>query len=260
MDITASPVTGAQSVRRAIALLRRFAEVGREGKSAAELAAETGVDRTTTHRILRCMVEEGLLSSGRVRGRYALGPLAYELGLAAGEQINLATICRPVLARIAARTEDTVFLMARAGFDAVCLERVEGSYPVKTLVVNVGSRRPLGIGAGGLAVLSALRPDESEEVILQNAARIPGMTVERLRKLVARTSQKQFASLDVTGIPGVRAIAVAVRTPSGRPIAALSVAAVTSRMAKERQSVIVEMLRRESSGLTAELERGNHTI
>lgn len=86
------------------------------------------------------------------------------------------------------------------------------------------------------------------------------MTVERLRKLVARTSQKQFASLDVTGIPGVRAIAVAVRTPSGRPIAALSVAAVTSRMAKERQSVIVEMLRRESSGLTAELERGNHTI
>jgi DNA-binding IclR family transcriptional regulator len=253
----ASPrlVSGAQSIRRAIALVRRLTEAGREGESVAALSASTGIDRTTTHRMLKCMAEERLLENAQ-DGRYVLGPLAFEIGLAASERIDLGTKCRPALMRIAVETGDTVFLMARAGYDSVCADRVEGSYPVKTLVVDVGVRRPLGIGAGSLAILSALPADEAEAAIRHNAQRIkdfPGMTADRLRQLSARARIENSASMPVIGIPSAHAVSVALCTRAGRPIAALSVAAIRSRMTPEKQRHILTILKRESCALTAAL-------
>lgn len=256
---SAGPVNGAQSIRRAIALIRELAGADRQGVTASELAARSNIDRTTVHRILRCMAEEGMVSPAAGRGRYVLGQLAYEIGLAAGERLDLRSACRPALARIAAETGDAVFLMARAGHDAVCIDRLEGSYPVKTLVVNVGSRRPLGVGAGSLAILSALPPEEAEAAISQNADKLgnyPGVTAAGLRKLVAKARAARSASLAVTGIPGVHAVAVPVCTSAGQVVAALSVAAITSRMGKTRQAAILRVLRRESSILAPATGQG----
>ena len=255
----ASSVGGAQSIRRAMALIRGVTQSGREGASVAALAGQTGIDRTTAHRMLKCMAEEGMLSQSD-GSRYILGPLAFEIGLAAGERLDLRTKCRGTLTRIAAETGDTVFLMTRDGYESVCADRIEGSYPVKTLVVEVGNRRPLGIGAGSLAILSALPPEEAEAAITQNEDRVAGfedMGADRLRRLAARARAEGKASLPVIGIPGVHALAVAVRTPGGRPIAALSVAAIRSRMTAQRQSEILKILRKESAALTASVLQGH---
>ena len=48
---------------------------------------------------------------------------------------------------------------ASSGADAVCIDRRLGSYPVKTLTVEVGTKRPLGIGAGSLAILRGAKVD-----------------------------------------------------------------------------------------------------
>ena len=64
--------------------------------------------------------------------------------------------------RLAERTQDTVFLSARDRDEAVCLERVIGDYPIKTLTLSIGDRRPLGVGAGSLALLSALSDRAAE--------------------------------------------------------------------------------------------------
>jgi hypothetical protein len=37
-------------------------------------------------------------------------------------------------------------LVARTGDEAVCLECIEGSFPIKVLTLRAGDRRPLGIG------------------------------------------------------------------------------------------------------------------
>jgi DNA-binding IclR family transcriptional regulator len=251
-DPSGAPIGGAQSIRRAMALIRRVTEAGRDGAPVAALAGQTGIDRTTAHRILKCMAEEGMLSQSS-GGRYILGPLAFEIGLAAGERLDLRTKCRAALTRIAAETGDTVFLMTRDGYESVCADRIEGGYPVKTLVVEVGNRRPLGIGAGSLAILSALPADEAETAITHNQERLAGfdnMSADRLRRLVGRARTEGKASLPVIGIPGVHALAVAVRTPGGRPIAALSVAAIRSRMTAQRQADTLDILRREATSLT----------
>lgn len=39
---------------------------------------------------------------------------------------------------------DTIFLLARTGFDAVCPDRAEGPFPIRTHTGNVGGRVPVG--------------------------------------------------------------------------------------------------------------------
>lgn len=245
--------SGTQSLQRAAALLRALMASTGNGASAAELAERVAIDRTTAHRILRCLAEEGLASQDARSRRYSLGPLAYELGIAAAGRIDLRALCHPVLQRIADETEDTAFLIIRSGDDSVCIDRAEGSYPVRALVVDVGTRRPLGIGAGSLAILGALQPAESEDVIMRNARRIASyddLTPERLRQLMLRARAETHVALDVVGVMEVRAVAVAIRTPAGHAIAALSVAAVRSRMSDLRVATLVKRLQQEAEGIS----------
>ena len=250
----ASSRSGTQSLQRAAALLRELTGANRAGLLTAELAARVGLDRTTVHRMLRCLVDEGLASQEPVGKRYFLGPLAYEMGLAAAERTDLRALCQPTLAQLARETGDTAFLMVRSGDDAVCLDRAEGSYPVKTFVVDVGTRRPLGLGAGSLAILSALAADEAEAVLARNAQRVEhfdGMTVAQLRSMMVQARQSGHVAMEVIDVPGVRAIAVPLLTSSGRVAAGLSVAAVERRMGPEREAALLARLRE----LAAELRQ-----
>jgi len=73
--------------------------------------------------------------------------------------------------------------VVRSGFDAVCMHRREGSFPIRTLVLEVGSRRPLGVGAGGLAILSSIEEEERAHIIERvapNLAAFGKMTAEDL--------------------------------------------------------------------------------
>lgn len=250
--------SGTQSIQRAAALLRELMVSNREGAPTSELAARAGIERTTAHRMLRCLVDEGLVSHDAGTKRFYLGPLAYELGLAAAERTDLRAICKPALARIADETQDTVFLMIRSGDDAVCVERAEGSYPVKTFVVDVGTRRPLGVGAGSLAILSALPVPEAELVLARNAGRLASyeeLTADRLRQMMLHASTGGHVAMDVVNVHGVRAVAVPITTAAGRAVAALSIAAVQWRMTTAREQVLIARLRQEATQLGELLSR-----
>jgi DNA-binding IclR family transcriptional regulator len=249
---------GTQSIRRTVRLLRELIGSNRRGASSSELAVRAGLDRSTARRMLQCLVDEDLLAFDAETRRYSFGHLAYDIGLAASERLDLPQLCKPALARIADDTGDTVFLMIRSGDEAVCADRAVGSYPIKTFIVDVGTRRPLGIGAGSLAMLSALPEDVAELVLANNAPRIgiyDGMTVERLRPMMHEARRQGFVAMDVVEVPGARTVGVAVTTGTGRPVAALSVAAIAMRMTPERESGLLAILRREAGEVARLLDR-----
>ena len=63
------------------------------------------------------------------------------------------------MSRISRRTEGVAYLMARSNAESVCIAR-KGTLNTKALTIDVGSRRPLLLSAGGLAILIALdKPD-----------------------------------------------------------------------------------------------------
>lgn len=240
----ASP-SGTQSIERVVGMLRVVASRGRHGMRLGDVTAATGLPSSTCYRMLQRLESEGMLERHPVTRKYALGPLLYELGLLARPRFQLADRCADTLAALAERTQDTVYLSERRGLEAVCSARALGDYPVKALTLDVGIRRPLGVGAGGLAILCALPAAEADEIIETHAERYPKLstlTADRVRAAVVDGRERGFAFLDAAVYPGTAAVGVII--PTAAPVAAISVAAISSRLDDARRLEVAAELQR----------------
>lgn len=247
-----APPAGAQSIRRAVAIMRAIATAGTSGARLTDLAAEIGLHVATAHRLLGALSREGLVEQDPASKLYRLGPELFSLGVAARRPLSIQEHFRSALARLAEETEDTVYLSIRSGAEAICLARQEGAFPIRTLTLDVGSRRPLGVGAGSLALLAFLPDDEVERIIRTNgrAYRPFGVRSEDVRGFVARSRQLGYALNDDRILRGMSAVGLPARTIAGRVVAAVSVAAINARMQPPRREWIVERVRAEVERLT----------
>ncbi len=255
------PIAGTQSIERAAHLLRIIASHNSAGLRLVDISKQATLERPTAHRILKCLMVEGLVRQNPETHRYFLGHLIFELGLAASSSFNLRDICHPSLVRLAEKSGDTVFLTIRSGADSVCIDRVEGSFPIKTLTLEVGTRRPLGVGAGGLALLMKLPEQAQQEIVSANALRLAAynnLTVPAVMKLLKRCRELGFALNDAQVTPGSTSVGLPIRSRSGEPILAISVGAISSRMTEDRQKELVSMLRVEIKTLENFIEDTGH--
>jgi DNA-binding IclR family transcriptional regulator len=158
--------------------------------------------------------------------------------------------------RLCQSSEDTVYLAMRYGDEAVYLDRREGSYPIKTLTVAAGDRRPLGVGAAPLAMLAFLPDAEMEHIIaLQTEARARlGVDELLLREMIGISRQLGYALNESKIIPDMTAVAVPIRGGDGTPLAAISVACLSRRMQGARREAIVASLREEVARIESDLK------
>lgn len=247
--------SGTQSIERVVNMLRVVASRGRNGMRLGDVTAATGLPSSTCFRMLQRLEREGMVERHPLTRKYALGPLLYELGLLARPRFYLAERCADALAALAERTQGTVYLSERRGLEAVCSARALGDYPVKALTLDVGIRRPLGVGAGGLAILCALPAAETDEIIEANADRFPKLSTlsaGRVRAAVAEGRERGFAFLDAAVYPGTAAVGVAI--PTLAPMAAISVAAISSRLDENRRQLVAAELQRHARLLSRVLD------
>lgn len=247
-----------QSLDRAIELLRLISTGHRAGVRLSDLVAASDLPQPTVHRLLRQMVEGGLVMQDANR-RYRLGHFAYELGLVASSHFGLRDQCAPHLARICAETGDTVFLTVRSGADSFCLDRQSGSFPIQTLTVEVGKRRPLGIGGGGLALLSFMPEADLPAVLDRIEPQIGvygGLTREILVDLVQESRRRGYAISTNFAVAGVTSIGVPIRDRTGALLGAISVSAITARM-QPREAMVIRTMQREVTAIEAELAQAS---
>ena len=241
-----------------IDVLKVLAEYQESGLRFVEVAQLCGLQQPTAHRMLKALQAEDMVERDSITRRYRLGPLAFELGIAAAPQFNLLEMSAPSLRRLAEASGDTAFLFIRRGNDAVCIDRVLGNYSIQTPVVTIGSRQPLGVNAGGLAMLLALSSFEVDDILTAVASRLSvygNCDQADIRRQVARGRELGYASIGETAVPGVSAMGLAVITQFGSPAAALTVAATTGRMTAQRQAELLPVLRAEVDRLAALLYR-----
>lgn len=248
--------SGTQSIERVVGMLRVVASRGRRGMRIADVVSLSGLPMSTCFRMLQRLEVEGLLVRDLLTRKYHLGPLLHELGMLAQPRYHLSELCEPALRAVAELTQDTVYLSERRGPESICTSRALGAYPIKALTLDVGIRRPMGVGAGGLAILSALPEAEAELIVAANEARYakfgaafaPGF----LREAIAQTRAQGHSFLDSAATPGAAAIGVAF--PPDNPIAAVSVAAISSRMGPTRRAEVAKIIEQQVRAICVLLE------
>ncbi len=243
--------SGTQSLERALCILKEVGSANATGSTMPALVEKVGLNRTTVYRLLKCLEDQGAIRLDSRSKKIFLGPLALALGAAAQQKLDLKQIFAPAATRLAEITGDTCFVMLRSGADAVCIDRRLGSYPVKTLTVEVGTKRPLGIGAGSLAILAAMQEPEINNVIRANAKALQayGQSAASLVNSVRATQRQGYVSAPVHGIERVIAVGLPIRDRANNPIAALSIAAIAERMSAKRRPEILGHLQAETGRL-----------
>ena len=230
-------------MRRALQVLRVLGRHHDEGVSVSDVIEHTGLERSTAHRLLTCLVEEQFANRDASR-RYRLGLEAMRLGFATLQRAPLVASYQPILQRLARLSEDTVFLLARQGDFTVCLCREDGAFPVKIFSTRVGDIRPLGIGVGGMALLATAADEEIRRIRAQHAQAFEaaGLSGARGDKVIARTRRLGYADMIDTVTQGVAGVGAVIPEENGRPFAAISIAAIKPRMTPTRRAELGQSL------------------
>lgn len=248
--------TGTQLLDRAVGILRFLGEVGQQGASMAAIGEALQLKQSTTHRIVTALQRHGLIDRELHTKRYRLGLALFAMGATAADGTGLRRLARPALVRLSAETGDTLFLMARAGLNAVCVDRQEGTYILDSLTGYVGGQIPLGVGPASLAILAFLPEEEADAVINANAARYElyqGLSAAGIRKALPQIRQQGFAVDQGELVDGISAFAVPILPRSRDAVAAIAINMTSPRLPPERLPQLLRLLREEVRQIEAAL-------
>ncbi len=207
------------------------------GLQLKDVAAKTGINKSTVHRFLSHLEAEAYLFRD-VEGTYMLGPKLVRLGSGVNFQVTLRNICRPVLERLRETTDETVNLAVLDGYSILYLDVLESLHTFR-LVSQVGMRRALYCTSLGKAILANMDDERRKEEIFASieftADTARTLTsVARLKKDLVRTRAQGFSLDDEEAVVGARCIGAAIFAPDGKVLGAISVSGPVSRVSKER--------------------------
>lgn len=226
-----------------------------------DIARAAGLDVTSAFRALQVLVEEGFVRRDAVTKRYSYGDESYVLALALQVRRDLRSVASPSMPRLAAATGDMVSLLVRSGYESVCIDLEAGDFPRQMSPTTVGIRRPLGVGAGSLALIAWGEPDEFDailthvEPILSRHSRLTREDIfQEAEAARGRGYTRQYGSI----APDIGAIARPIRGIDGRVIGALSISGLVRHLAsRERQ--LADSLAGEIEGIERTLRQAPRT-
>jgi len=246
---------GAQTLRRGLAVLRLLARSTTGGLRMSDIGRRLGLPKATAVRLTLTLVEEGFLTQDVATRLYRLGPEAFAVGLAAEPAYALQRRAAPALRTLALETGDWVFFSVLQGLEVICLSRESGNIPYPASALKVGDRHPLGVGAGGAAMLAQLPDDEVTRALEAHAEAIardyPRKTPTVIRELVQETRQKGYCVVAGTLVRGYSGLGVALIDARQRPVAAIVLVSTTARLNPTRSAALGQRMQQLASELMA---------
>jgi DNA-binding IclR family transcriptional regulator len=251
-----------QSLERGLRVIEATATIGGSA-TLSEIARKTALPRSTTHHILRALVDFGYLVQDGDARPYRLGPRLFRLTAHMWTNEQLAEIAMPYLDTLSRRTgEGTSLAVLRDGIVTIVAKR-ESEGPVR-VAQEVGVRRPIYCTAVGKALAAWLPDDELDGII----ARTPFerktartiVTAAAFRRELARIRTTGFAVDNEEHIPGIRCIAAPVRDHTDDVCASLCVVGPTSRFPQRRLAEIRDVLGATAADLSLRLGHGRQGV
>ncbi len=152
---------GVQVLARAAEILRTL-HSSPAGLTQAEVGERIGLARSTVHRLLNALEDEGLVESSGRRGRYRLGPLIPRMADAAWR--GLHTSIHPLLEELSRQVNETVDLSILDGNRVTFIDQVVAARRLRA-VSAVGESFPLHCTANGKAFLAGLSERELDKAL-----------------------------------------------------------------------------------------------
>lgn len=242
------------SVATAARILREFGKHSTQ-LGVSQLARRVGVGKSTAHRVIWTLVEEGLLEKVEETGLFRLTTTMRSLGASAETAQRLHEAATIPLDQLRRRTSGTLHIAILDGADVLYIERREGPGAIPVFR-SVGSRNAAHVTSSGKALLAFLPPDRQQRLVQEmrltpKTARTITSRADFLAEL-ARVRHQGYAENRGESQPGMCSIAAPIRDPLGQVVASVSVAEYVEDVdagLRHLAGPIVETATRISAGL-----------
>jgi DNA-binding IclR family transcriptional regulator len=241
---------GLATVRNALHLLEQFTYT-EPVLGVSELARRLGLAKSTVHRMLTTLLDEGFVQK-TADGRYRLGLRLYDLGQLVVNSLEVREVAHPTLERLRNETRETVHLAVLEGADVVYLERFESPSTLR-LFGRLGRRMPAHSTSSGKCLLAYAPPDAIDAVVAAGLPRLAPRTLTSRAMLIRALRQVRrdgYASSIDESEPGVTSVGAPVFGFDGTAIAAVSVAGPSLRITPESIPRYSRLVRRAADAVS----------
>lgn len=257
-NLGAVPIAKADLIEgmvKGMAVLESF-DIQRQRLNATLAAERAGITRAAARRHLLTLAHLGYLETD---GRYfwlSAKVLRFSGGFLASSRLPRAV--QPTLNRLAAQTGDSfsvavldaheVVIIGRSGHglrrsagSASSVGMGAGGTAAQAYGLHLGARLPAHATSTGRVLLANLPPAQFKAWLQERLidGRLPRLTTHTLsevrlfKQAIARAAREDFALANQEHELGVHALAVPLRDPQGRTVAALNVVSTAERLAPE---------------------------
>lgn len=229
-----------QSAQRALHVIEVLSILG--PSRLGDLAREAGLHKSTAHHFLRVLQNCGYVVQSPTTQAYRLTLKLFEVGYRVVASTGLRERSLPFMESLMHETGETVWLVMLDQGEAVRVEKIE-SHAVMRLSEAMGTRVPLHATAAGKAILAGNWPARWRQLLRPHMlpdGSLPTLTehtitnIDALQEQCESIRERGYAVDDEESSAGIRAVAAPIADFAGDVSAAVSVAAPSFRLPRER--------------------------
>lgn len=221
-----------------------------------DLVASLQLPKSTAHRLLTTLLDQGLVRYDREEQRYSPGYRLLTLAQRTWSGLEIPRAAKDYMQRLLHEAGETVHLAVVDGNEIIYVDKLESPKTVR-LYSAIGKRGPMYCTGVGKAILAYLSPERQNEVIAQTD--FHRHTAHTLAD--ARALRQALADIRVRGCAldmeeheeGIRCVAAPIFNFRGDVVAGISVTSVASRMTNTRLQDLQPLVLDIARGISREL-------
>lgn len=225
-----------QSIERAFVILEQLSEHP-NGMQITKLAVDTGLSKSTVHRLLATLIELQYVIQDEETERYKLSYRALYLSRNILSNSSLIAIAKPILQKLVEEINETIHLCIEEKGEVVYIEKIESNQTIR-MYSRIGSRAPMYCTGVGKMMLSD--KNDTELAIIANQIHYTKKTnntilnAEDLHTEIHTIRKQGYALDNIENEEGIRCIAAPIYDFSGKIIASFSISGPSNRITLER--------------------------
>ncbi|MEG2171619.1 MAG: IclR family transcriptional regulator [Desulfovibrionaceae bacterium] len=231
------------AITKACTLLEKLSE--KKTWELSELCKALDMPKTTVHRMLLTLEDEGFVTQAHWGGMYSLSYKLFSIGRKVVNYSNIVDVVKPFTEYLLDELDETINLCVVSGTDMIILDKKVTTQALRPDNI-VGSSFPIFYSASGKAFLS-FTPQEYYDATLE---KIRANTTPRISDQAFTGFLQEISDARVSGLAydneeifqGVRCVAAPIIDLRNNAIAALSVSAPTVRLSKKTVEKIERLL------------------
>jgi DNA-binding IclR family transcriptional regulator len=219
----------------------------------SEIAAELGLPLASSYRIVSTLESADFLERVEPRGPLRLGLRLLHLGALVQSGLDIRAVSHPRILGLATSTGETSLLVVPNDRGVVCIDYVEGGYPVR-MRLTLGEQLQYEVGGAFTAAVLAFLSDERRAGIIREIT-ASGLDGSALALRCATIRENSYAVAEGEIAVGISAVASPIFDSSGVVAGAIGVIGIADRFRGDRLLGLIATVRETADAISAGLGR-----